>query len=114
MSKNIPFLSPQQLANYHLDRNRVISTCEYCGIYTVLTKDHIIPQAHGGQDTRDNIAMVCLSCNVDKADRTLQEWYPTIQNPSRKSLVSKLMQYQIYLLENPYFYPEYTEYKPCV
>lgn len=46
-------------------------TCHYClRSLTVVTrtKDHIVPRALGGMDTRQNIVMSCRSCNSAKAN----------------------------------------------
>lgn len=47
--------------------------CAYCGSQFKeddLTRDHIIPQVAGGQDTWMNLVTACKSCNHHKADRT--------------------------------------------
>lgn len=43
--------------------------CIYCGSYTDLTLDHLIPWSWGGADTFDNLATCCRSCNCRKGDR---------------------------------------------
>ena len=48
--------------------------CGYCGRSDLpLTIDHIIPKAHGGQDTWENLVTACLPCNNRKGDRTPAE-----------------------------------------
>jgi 5-methylcytosine-specific restriction endonuclease McrA len=47
--------------------------CLYCGATENLTLDHIIPQSRGGEDTWENLATSCGSCNVKKRNRTPQE-----------------------------------------
>lgn len=48
--------------------------CLYCGRSDLpLTIDHIIPKAQGGQDTWENLATACTSCNNKKGDRTPEE-----------------------------------------
>jgi hypothetical protein len=32
--------------------------------------EHIVPNAHGGTDDPDNLALACPSCNLHKSDRT--------------------------------------------
>jgi len=34
-----------------------------------LTVDHIVPRSRGGSDTRENLAVLCRSCNGAKRDR---------------------------------------------
>ena len=45
-------------------------TCQYCGYdgrafpnWFQLTVDHIVPQAQGGTDDRDNLLSACHACN---------------------------------------------------
>ena len=40
------------------------------------TFDHIVPTAAGGPSTFDNITILCLRCNYDKAD----EWWPHLRS----------------------------------
>lgn len=47
--------------------------CQYCGSSEDLTFDHLIPRAHGGRTTWDNIVTACAPCNLRKADKTLAE-----------------------------------------
>jgi len=39
------------------------------GMISVLTKDHIIPKAKGGEDVAHNIQPACLLCNQTKSDK---------------------------------------------
>ena len=42
--------------------------CAYCGTKPdILTQDHVIPIAHGGGTTCDNIVPACLQCNTRKS-----------------------------------------------
>ncbi|MFN0264844.1 HNH endonuclease [Tepidamorphus sp. 3E244] len=41
-------------------------TCQYCGTTEDLTFDHVIPRAHGGQTTWDNVVAACSPCNLRK------------------------------------------------
>jgi 5-methylcytosine-specific restriction endonuclease McrA len=48
--------------------------CEYChapetAFNTLFEVEHITPQALGGEDTTDNLALSCRSCNGFKSDR---------------------------------------------
>lgn len=47
--------------------------CQYCGAKKIsgeLTYDHVIPRAHGGKTTWDNIVTCCVDCNSRKGGRT--------------------------------------------
>ena len=43
--------------------------CQYCGIGEDLTFDHVIPKAHGGQTTWENVVAACSSCNLRKGGK---------------------------------------------
>lgn len=50
--------------------------CQYCGRKSSparLTIDHVFPKSQGGQTTWKNCVSCCLSCNVEKEDRTPEE-----------------------------------------
>jgi 5-methylcytosine-specific restriction endonuclease McrA len=53
-------------AVFHRDKG----TCRQCG-YTgeYIEYDHIIPRSKGGQNTVDNIQLLCRKCNLRKGDR---------------------------------------------
>lgn len=40
--------------------------CQYCGAGDDLTFDHLIPRAHGGQTTWENVVAACSDCNLRK------------------------------------------------
>ena len=47
--------------------------CQYCGQTRPvgqLSLDHVVPRAHGGRTTWENIVCSCLSCNSKKGGRT--------------------------------------------
>lgn len=51
--------------------------CVYCGEPLTLrgaTKDHLTPQSRGGSDDITNIAPACYRCNIQKSDRTYDEF----------------------------------------
>jgi len=55
-----------------IDRAR--GRCEYCRMHQSLQGatfhiEHINPQAAGGPDTSDNLALACPSCNLGKSSR---------------------------------------------
>ena len=43
--------------------------CCHCGATTDLTIDHIDPVVRGGEDTEDNIQILCRTCNSTKGGR---------------------------------------------
>lgn len=44
--------------------------CQYCGKKTgIMTTDHIVPKALGGNDTWENLVCACLECNNSKGNR---------------------------------------------
>ena len=47
--------------------------CLYCGATENLTLDHILPSSRGGEDTWENLATCCGSCNVKKGNKTPEE-----------------------------------------
>ncbi|TAK56703.1 MAG: HNH endonuclease [Bacteroidetes bacterium] len=48
--------------------------CQYCGRSdSMLTVDHIVPKARGGEDTWENLVAACVHCNNRKGDRTPEE-----------------------------------------
>ncbi len=50
--------------------------CQYCGETkgaSVLTLDHILPRAQGGESTPENLVSACLKCNQRKGNRTPEQ-----------------------------------------
>lgn len=52
-------------------RRRASALCEYCLIPQEFDAlpfqiDHIVARKHGGAGTDDNLALICLACNVHK------------------------------------------------
>jgi 5-methylcytosine-specific restriction endonuclease McrA len=48
-------------------------SCQYCGerfSRSELNLDHIIPRAHGGKTTWENVVCSCVPCNLRKGGRT--------------------------------------------
>ena len=49
--------------------------CAYCGATDVpLQRDCVLPIAHGGRYTLDNIAPACRSCNASKCNQEVTTW----------------------------------------
>jgi len=50
--------------------------CAYCHLPTTdLEPDHVIPLSKGGSNSITNVVPACRSCNSDKRDLTLADWY---------------------------------------
>jgi 5-methylcytosine-specific restriction endonuclease McrA len=48
--------------------------CQYCGRKSgMMTTDHIVPKALGGDDSWENLVCACLECNNRKGNRSLKE-----------------------------------------
>ena len=51
--------------------------CAYCGghfpNHTHLSRDHILPRYHGGENTWMNVVTACKDCNAKKGHKTLKE-----------------------------------------
>ncbi|MDZ7758505.1 HNH endonuclease [Rhodohalobacter sp.] len=47
--------------------------CQYCGVKSDLTLDHVMPKSRGGKDTWENLVTACNKCNVKKGNRTPDE-----------------------------------------
>lgn len=64
--------------------------CHLCGRRGATSADHIIPRAHGGDDSLDNLRPAHVSCNSSRGKMSLDEWkakHPLKVNrvaPSRK------------------------------
>jgi 5-methylcytosine-specific restriction endonuclease McrA len=68
--------------------------CQYCGVRTGLTVDHIIPKSRGGEDSWENLTTACLRCNNRKGDRTPEEANLKVKRkPVRPNHVVFLRQY---------------------
>jgi len=47
--------------------------CQFCGVSSNLTIDHIIPKSRGGEDSWENLITACIKCNNKKGNKTLDE-----------------------------------------
>ncbi len=47
--------------------------CQYCGLTSNLTVDHVVPKSKKGEDTWENLTTACVKCNNKKGDRTPEE-----------------------------------------
>jgi HNH endonuclease len=58
---------------YPVVAERAVYRCEYCHAPETVFNfpfevEHILPQAHGGSDDLDNVALACHACNLFKSD----------------------------------------------
>jgi hypothetical protein len=74
---------PAPFVRFVMKRDAYI--CVYCGTessYTrefksshkLLTVDHIVPASRGGKTSVENLVTCCRQCNMEKSDRTPEEW----------------------------------------
>ena len=57
--------------------------CSYCGEdLSDPQLEHILPVSRGGRHELGNVLPVCLNCNRDKGDQTLEEWLKELQAKS--------------------------------
>jgi len=61
--------------HYPVVADRAGHRCEYCHAPEVVYNfpfevEHIVPPGKGGDETHENLALSCRSCNVHKSDRT--------------------------------------------
>ena len=75
--------------------------CVYCGHDDDLTYDHVIPRKLGGLTNWENISTACMSCNLDKGSKTLEEWgqKPSIK-PYRPTIYDLMKNKDTISLEN--------------
>jgi len=76
-------------------------TCQYCGRQlprSSLNLDHVVPRAHGGRTSWENVVCSCVPCNLHKGARTPEQagmkllrapvrprWTPFLKGPVVKS-----------------------------
>ena len=62
-------------------------TCQYCGAKPPRAKlnlDHVVPRAHGGRTTWENVVCSCVDCNRRKGGRTPEQArLPLRRKPAR-------------------------------
>ena len=55
--------------------------CIYCGEEGETTFDHLVPISEGGPDTISNQVPACQSCNSQKNDKDVIQWYGERDEP---------------------------------
>jgi len=58
--------------------------CLYCNATENLTLDHILPSSRGGDDSWENLATCCGSCNVKKGNKTPEEASMPLLKPVKR------------------------------
>ena len=61
--------------------------CQYCGSHpptVVLHVDHIVPVAGGGTNDQDNLITSCLSCNLGKGARSLDDIPQSLRDKAKE------------------------------
>lgn len=62
--------------------------CQYCGITTDLTLDHVLPRSRGGKSSWTNLVTACKTCNSKKGDLTPEEaQMPLMRKPFKPSFI---------------------------
>jgi 5-methylcytosine-specific restriction endonuclease McrA len=59
-------------------------SCQYCGGRRDLTFDHVIPRAHGGVTSWQNVVAACAPCNLRKGSQTLRDSGFCLRKPARQ------------------------------
>ena len=55
-------------------QNGMCANCKVKGINVNWHLDHIVPLKHGGNHTKDNIQILCASCNLKKQAKMPEQW----------------------------------------
>ena len=61
-------------------QKRANAVCYYCNVplsASSVTMDHVVALRLGGRSTKDNIVVCCLSCNRQKKDDYMVDWFKT-------------------------------------
>ena len=93
------------LFEFNIEKIKQNNYCWYCGQKmepSKLTKDHVFPRVKGGQDSVDNIIMVCKACNSSKGKMDLFEWYEDVRRewPPINVWVHYLKNIYLYSIDN--------------
>jgi len=74
-----PKRSPRKFVKAIKTRHKIRSSvferdgnkCLKCGETNALTMDHVVPESKGGKFTLQNLQTLCVWCNEEKADKTI-------------------------------------------
>ncbi|OUD10898.1 HNH endonuclease [Marivivens niveibacter] len=67
--------------------------CQYCGGKGDLTFDHVLPRAHGGITSWENIVAACSPCNLRKGSKLLKQSGLSLSKPPRRPTAEELRNY---------------------
>ena len=59
-------------------------SCQYCGATGDLTFDHVVPRAHGGVTSWENVVAACSRCNLHKGSKSLRASGLSLFRPPRR------------------------------
>lgn len=93
------------LMQFNVSKIKNNNFCWYCGRElspNELTIDHVFPRSKGGDNDKDNIIMVCKSCNSSKGNLDLFEWYANVRKkwPPLNVLIHYLKNIYLYSKEH--------------
>ena len=54
----------------------------------LMTKDHIIPKSRGGNNHISNMQTMCCDCNLNKADKSPEEYVLFLEKQKKQGLLS--------------------------
>jgi 5-methylcytosine-specific restriction endonuclease McrA len=65
------------LADWRALKAQYLGRCAYCGeVPRIMTQDHVVPLAKGGDHTRANIVPACVPCNSAKGTGPAPPFHP--------------------------------------
>ena len=64
--------------------------CQYCGTNGDLTFDHVVPRAHGGVTSWENVVAACSRCNLAKGSKMLSQVSMNLRKPPRRPAAEQL------------------------
>ena len=70
--------------------------CQYCGgSPQVLSLDHVFPVSRGGKSNFLNCVTSCITCNVKKGDKTLEEAHMRLVKQPYEPSIAELLNYKM-------------------
>ncbi|MCZ4351077.1 HNH endonuclease [Roseovarius aestuarii] len=64
--------------------------CQYCGARGDLTFDHVVPRAHGGVTSWENVVAACSRCNLAKGSLSLRRSGMALRKTPRRPEAEQL------------------------
>ncbi|SHE30617.1 5-methylcytosine-specific restriction endonuclease McrA [Litoreibacter halocynthiae] len=65
--------------------------CQYCGARGDLTFDHVVPRAHGGITSWENVVAACSKCNLRKGSQWLHRSGMSLRKPPGRPSAGQLL-----------------------